>query len=119
VAFSTNLDPGQLADEAFLRRIPNKIRTDYAAPEQFIEIFRRECLSRSLNYDLAVAEHAVEFITRDCKRHLVQCYAKDLINQIVWEACYSAREATLSNEAIERACRSYFMRAPAKLISMA
>src|SRR5262249_15661714 len=46
VVFATNLDPNQLADEAFLRRIPNKIAVDYATPEQFLEIFRRECQVR-------------------------------------------------------------------------
>src|SRR6202035_447589 len=35
VAFSTNLAPRQLADEAFLRRIQNKIKVDCAPPEQF------------------------------------------------------------------------------------
>ena len=43
VVFATNLDPGELADEAFLRRIPNKIKIDYATPAQFVEIFRNEC----------------------------------------------------------------------------
>jgi predicted ATPase with chaperone activity len=39
VAFSTNLEPRQLADDAFLRRIQNKIKVDFATPEQFREIF--------------------------------------------------------------------------------
>ena len=43
VVFATNLDPSTLADEAFLRRIHNKIKVDYVNPEQFQEIFRRLC----------------------------------------------------------------------------
>ena len=41
VVFSTNLDPQDLADEAFLRRIQNKIFVDVVAPDTFDEIFRR------------------------------------------------------------------------------
>ena len=41
IVFATNLEPSELADEAFLRRIPNKILVDAVAPEVFDEIFRR------------------------------------------------------------------------------
>jgi len=109
VAFSTNLDPAHLADEAFLRRIPNKIRVEYAKPEQFIEIFRRECQARGLSYDPALAEFVVQCVSQAWKRPLAQCYAKDLINQIVWEACYSGAEAAVTHETINQACQAYFL----------
>src|ERR1700746_3136291 len=48
VVFSTNLDPKELADQAFLRRIQNKIAIRYASPEEFMEVFRRECQLRVL-----------------------------------------------------------------------
>src|SRR5258705_11913305 len=41
VIFSTNIEPRQLGDDAFLRRIPNKIKGNFASPEQFMKIFRR------------------------------------------------------------------------------
>jgi hypothetical protein len=41
IVFATNLEPSELADEAFLRRIPNKILVDAVAPEVFDEILRR------------------------------------------------------------------------------
>jgi predicted ATPase with chaperone activity len=110
VVFSTNLDPAHLADEAFLRRIPNKINVEYATPEQFIEIFRRECQSRSLAYDPTLAQYVVKCIVQEWKKPLAQCHARDLINQIVWEACYSSVEAIVSRETIDRACRSHFLR---------
>jgi predicted ATPase with chaperone activity len=109
VAFSTNLDPANCADEAFLRRIPNKIRVDYATPEQFAEIFRRECQARSLQFDPAVADYAVRCILEAWKRPLAQCYARDLINQILWEACYSGEVATVTHEHINQGCHAYFL----------
>ena len=41
VVFSTNLDPSELADECFLRRIPNKIYRGVVDAKHFDEIFRR------------------------------------------------------------------------------
>jgi MoxR-like ATPase len=109
VTFSTNLDPHQLADEAFLRRIQNKIKVDYASPEQFTEIFRRECQMRLLSYDEGVPEYLVQLITQDLKESLSQCHPRDLINQIFWAARYAGAEPHLTRQAIEQACHAHFL----------
>jgi len=111
VVFATNLDPNELADEAFLRRIPNKIRIDFASPEQFIEIFRRECATRLLDSDAGVPEHLVKLITQGMKQPLSQCYARDLINQIFWAAAYLGVEPRLTQNTVEQACHNYFLSA--------
>src|SRR5690242_21794898 len=54
VVFSTNLEPSDLADEAFLRRIQNKIFVDVVAPDTFDEIFRRVITERNLPSDPGV-----------------------------------------------------------------
>src|SRR5690242_4750905 len=54
VVFATNLDPNDLADEAFLRRIQNKIFVDVVAPDTFDEIFRRVITERNLPSDPGV-----------------------------------------------------------------
>ena len=41
VVFSTNMNPHELADEAFLRRIQTKVLVDNVSPEIFDEIFQR------------------------------------------------------------------------------
>jgi predicted ATPase with chaperone activity len=41
VVFSTNLEPSDLADEAFLRRIQNKIEVEPVSAEVFDQIFQR------------------------------------------------------------------------------
>lgn len=109
VVFATNLDPSQLVDEAFLRRIPNKIKLDYATPEQFIGIFRSECETRLTECDPGVPEHLVQFITNEMKQPLSQCYARDLINQVCWTASYHGVEPRLTRDNLEQACRNYFL----------
>jgi MoxR-like ATPase len=109
IVFATNLDPADLADEAFLRRIPNKIKADYATPEQFTEILRIECAARSLSLDPAMAQHLVQYIQEEMKRPLAQCYARDVLNQILWNAAYLGVEAKITTTALEVACRNYFL----------
>src|SRR5437764_5085584 len=46
VVFSTNLDPRDLADEAFLRRIQTKVMVENVSPEIFDEIFERVVRSK-------------------------------------------------------------------------
>ena len=109
VVFSTNLDPLQLADEAFLRRIPNKIKVDYAATDQFLEIVRRECLVRQVPYDEGVPEYLIQCITQEMKQSLSQCHPRDLINQIVWSARYAGVDARLTRHSVDQACRALFL----------
>ena len=107
--FSTNLNPRQLADEAFLRRIPNKIKVDYATPAQFLEIFRRECSTRLLSYDAKIAEQLIPFITDEMKQPLCPCHPGDLLNQVSWTATFRGEQIRVDRDTLERACRSYFL----------
>ncbi|MBN1965541.1 MAG: ATP-binding protein, partial [Anaerolineae bacterium] len=51
IVFSTNLEPRDLVDEAFLRRIRHKIEVGDPSYEEFREIFRRVCESKRIPYD--------------------------------------------------------------------
>src|SRR5579863_4865089 len=108
IVFSTNLDPTQLADEAFLRRIPNKIGVDYATREQFVEIFKHECQNRMVPCDEGVPEYVVQCL-RDIRQSLAQCNARDLINQIFWAAKYAGVEPRITARSVEQACRAHFL----------
>ena len=109
VVFSTNLDPRELADDAFLRRIPNKINVSYATPEQFAEIFQRECASRLLSCEPGVAEFVVEFIANEMRQSLSPSHVGDIVNQVFWSATYRGVEPRLSRATLEEACRNYFL----------
>jgi energy-coupling factor transporter ATP-binding protein EcfA2 len=57
VVFATNLDPRDLADEAFLRRIPNKIRIGTIDPRAFDEIFQRVVSKMNMPCQEGASEH--------------------------------------------------------------
>ena len=109
VVFATNLDPATLADEAFLRRIQTKIKVDNIGREQFHEITRRVCESVGLAYDHAVVDHLEDVIATELRQPLRACYPRDIVNQVLWGARYRRQQAALTREAVEQACRSYFL----------
>jgi hypothetical protein len=61
IIFSTNLDPRELVDEAFLRRIQHKIHIGPPDRDLFTEIFRLGCEQRSIEYNQA----CVDFLYRE------------------------------------------------------
>lgn len=109
VVFATNLEPSDLADEAFLRRIPNKIKLGYVTPRQFEQIFRRAADALLLDCDDAVVERLIRLITREFKQPLRPCYARDILQQVFWTAAYRQEELRLGEKIIEAACRNYFL----------
>ena len=109
VVFATNLNPMELADEAFMRRIQNKIRLGYPPPPQFKQIFRRCCDSFSLSYTDQMVSYFIQILEDRYHQPLRPCYPKDIVNQIVWTAKYEGRDAKLDRESVDRACRNYFV----------
>ena len=109
VVFATNLDPGKLVDEAFLRRIQTKIKIGFVTPEQFREIFRRVCLQFNLKYEEAIVDELIQMIGLEYKEPLRACYPRDILQQILWRAHYLQKEPSLDREAVVQACRNYFL----------
>jgi hypothetical protein len=112
VIFATNIEPLELADEAFLRRIPNKIRVGWATREQFKEIFRREAEgSRALKVEDDVMEFLMEYLTKELNVPLSPCYARDLLDQIFWAARYLHARPEFTKDLAKWACSNYFLQA--------
>lgn len=57
IIFSTNLDPHELVDEAFLRRIRHKIEIGPPNREMFTDIFRLTCGLRDVAYNPEVVDY--------------------------------------------------------------
>jgi predicted ATPase with chaperone activity len=109
VVFATNLNPMELADEAFMRRIQNKIRLGYPPAPQYKEIFRRNCEKCSLKYTEEMVNYFLHILEDRYHQPMRPCYPSDIVHQIVWTAQYEARPAVLDRESIDRACRNYFV----------
>lgn len=107
--FCTNLKPGDLVDEAFLRRIRHKIKIDYQTESEFYEILQRVCELQGIPYDKAAADYLVKTHYHKTGRHFVGCHPRDLVDQIVDRARYRKTKPELKPEAIDAAAANYFV----------
>jgi hypothetical protein len=111
VVFATNIAPNDLGDEAFLRRIPNKILVDHATEDQFEEIFMREVSSagRKIQVNSKDVDFLVHHIKNDLKKPLSHCYARDVLNQLFWAANYLEAKPEFNEDLARWACSNYFV----------
>lgn len=109
VVFSSNLNPLDILEDAYLRRIQTKIKIDAVTQEQFCEIFSRIADEQGLDYDPEVVENLAGYIRETLKEPLRPCYPRDILSQICWAAKYEGRPPVLDADAIAHAVESYFL----------
>lgn len=107
LVFSTNLDPTDLADAAFLRRIPYKVQMPPTSPSQFNEILRKVTDEYRVQYSNDDLNEVVSFIDRACNHQLSGSLARDLISLVVDNAEHEGRAAVLTVEAIDLAYQQF------------
>jgi predicted ATPase with chaperone activity len=107
--FATNLDPSDLVDEAFMRRIHYKVRVHNPTRKQYEEIFQRSCRARGIKYD----PRAVEYIFRKYYGSIGieprGCHPRDITDHLCDFARYHERDAVLTPDLIDHAAESYFL----------
>jgi len=108
VVFSTNLDPSDLADEAFLRRIHNKIFVEAVDPVSFDLIFNRVVQSRNIPAEPDSAEHLRMLCLREGRTELRACYPADICNILTSIGRYESRPPMMTKSELERAASLYF-----------
>jgi hypothetical protein len=114
VVFSTNLDPNDLADEAFLRRIQNKIYMETANSQVFDEIFSR--LVTKGNYPCE--PDSAEFLRKLCLnlgfKELRACYPRDIMDILVAISKYEGLPVEVNKANLKRAVTLYFTKTMTK-----
>jgi len=109
VVFASNMDPAELVDPAFLRRIQTKIRIGEVSDDQFCEIFRRVAADNRVGYEASIPADLIEFIRVNLKQELRSCYPRDIVNQVCWSARYDGRNPHIDRPALKRAIDAYFL----------
>ena len=111
VVFATNLDPNDLADEAFLRRIHNKIFIEPVHQHTFDEIFRRVAGSHNISLEEDSCENLRRICLSDGRTELRACYPLDVINILTSIGRYEKRPVTVTRDELQRAASMYFAKA--------
>jgi predicted ATPase with chaperone activity len=108
IVFSTNLDPRDLVDDAFLRRIRHKLLIDFPDEKTFYQILQRECAARNMELLPEAFVYLLQKHYIAAERNLRACHPRDLLEQIMDIATYLGVRPTLSKQLIDAACESYF-----------
>ncbi|WJW68447.1 ATP-binding protein [Candidatus Chlorohelix allophototropha] len=109
IVFSTNLAPRDLVDEAFLRRIQNKIEVRNPTYEEYREILRRQCEELKVSFTDEGAVYLLKEHYVKARRELRNCHPRDLLKQILGISSYLGAPATLTKDLIDQAVASYFV----------
>src|SRR5450631_1225308 len=106
IVFSTNLDPADLVDEAFLRRIRHKIEIGDPTFEEYREIFKRACESKRVPYDEKGLAYLLQewYVRRE--RKLRSVHPRDILDQLLDIARYLNHPPQLTKELLDRACEA-------------
>jgi hypothetical protein len=91
VIFSTNLDPEDLMDPAFLRRLPYKIEIGSPSVDLFKLIFKKECGSHKIEATDALLDSIVHRIKVDKELDLAAFQPRFILDQVV-ASCRFAEE---------------------------
>ena len=106
--FATNLEPKDLVDEAFLRRIPYKIKVEDPSEAEFRELFRRFCKTMNIPLQQATVDHLIERHYRAVGRPFRACQPRDLVMQVRNHCFYQGVPVELTPENLDFAAETYF-----------
>ena len=106
--FSTNLDPNDLGDEAFWRRIRYKIETPNPTEADFKFIFQVVCKKNAIEFEEQAYKYLVDKYYRAASREFRSVHPRDIMNIICDHVHFFGIPPKLSNQLIDLACASFF-----------
>lgn len=108
LVFSTNLEPKELVDEAFLRRIPYKIEVHGPDEREFVDLFTELANKAGCLCDVEAINRLLEHHYRAVHRPLRYCHPRDLLRQVRNYCEFHGRPLSVTRETLEIAVTNYF-----------
>jgi hypothetical protein len=108
IIFSTNLEPSDLADDAFLRRIPFKIEIGAPSTEEFHLLFQIFAEKQNLACPPEMVDYLIKTHYHACGRPLCRCHARDLLEQIINYCEYHEQPLCVNEPYLDHAVQNYF-----------
>jgi hypothetical protein len=106
--FSTNLQPKDLVDEAFLRRIPYKINVIDPTPDEFRQLFEIVAPRLGLPHNPLAIQHMIEKHYQATGRAMRACHPRDLLLQVRNYCLYRNQPVEVTAESLDLAVENYF-----------
>ena len=108
IIFSTNLEPDDLVDGAFLRRIPYKINVPDPRLEHFKKLFEIMAPKVGLILDEASVDYLIDTHYYPKKRPFRNCQPRDLLLQVRNYCIYKELPRQVTHESLDSAVDNYF-----------
>ncbi|HEB65079.1 MAG TPA: ATP-binding protein [Chloroflexi bacterium] len=109
IVFSTNLDPNDLVDDAFLRRIQIKVKVEGPDQRRFFQIFAVMCRQMNIPFDKQSFAHLLHKWYIQPKRVMQSVHPRDILRTITAICEYEGTKPRLTPQLVDEACRNYFV----------
>jgi hypothetical protein len=109
MVFSTNLNPLDLANEAFLRRLGYKIKFGEMTIAEYEQVWRQVCNDKGVAFDQAHFDFLINELYAPSKKLLMPCHPRDLIGLVVDQCRFNGDKVAISTERLECAWKTYFV----------
>jgi hypothetical protein len=109
VVFATNLPLSDLAEDAFMLRLKNKIKIEPLSQDLFVELLRRVCEDEQLPCTLEMEEYISRECLKQSKEGLRACFPTDLMKIIRGISAFEKRTPSLNKNDVDEAVRVYFV----------
>lgn len=109
IVFSTNLDPMDLVDGAFLRRIQMKVEVGGPTEKLFYKIFTTMCQSMRIPFDKNAFLYLLQKWYREPQRTMQNVHPRDILKIITSLCDYEGIEPAMTIELLNEACSGYFV----------
>ena len=110
IVFSTNLDPMDLVDDAFLRRIQIKVEVGSPDEKMFYRLFATMCQQLNVPFDRDSFVYLLQEWYAKTGRKLQSVHPRDILKGVVALCEYASVPNQLTPRLIDEACQSYFVR---------
>jgi predicted ATPase with chaperone activity len=109
IVFATNLNPNELVDAAFMRRIQMKVEVGGPDEKLFFQIFTAMCKIQNIPFDKDGFVHLLSKWYRNGTRVMQAVHPRDILNTLVAICEYEGLQPRLTPELLDEACASYFV----------
>jgi len=109
VIFSTNINPKDLLDEAFMRRLRHKVFIGPLDREGFRVNFERSCKGKGIEFREDVYNDLIKEVYEARKRPFTACHPRDLLDHLIDLAKFEEKKPEMTKDLLLRACESYFV----------
>jgi predicted ATPase with chaperone activity len=109
IVFATNLDPSDLVDSAFLRRIQMKVEVSSPDEKMFYQIFSQMCQSLGVPFDRNGFLYLLQKWYREPGRTLQSVHPRDILKTVISICEYAGTPPQMTPELLDEACSCYFV----------